>query len=426
MLGKFAFLIHPTEFDDLIACQPPAFDGFDEAQRENWRDWLASWSSRRFEPGVVYHLPAIRSKQGGYAEGWLIACTLTPPQMMRLSLKERRKLINEYIAIAKELEVDILGLGAFTSVITRAGTDIENCGIHITTGNSLTAMASAESLLFAAHNSVLNIGEQTAGVIGAAGSVGRLVCRRLAREVAALVLFGNPGNPKSTLKLEGLGGELYWQILIDLDEPGSRGIGAILLARESREFWTSLVEKYQGENSLDHRALFTEINELFAADNADAPITTTIDLRSKLPSIPLVVTATSQGVSFIDPDDLADHAIVCDAARPPDVRKEVQRERSNVTVYEGGLLYLPEKIRLGKDNVLGFPDGINLACLSETIALAFTRPTRNYSVGFDVPLDEAQYVFDTAVAHGFEIALLDSDGNQAMAVAEDATFSEAA
>ena len=50
----------------------------------------------------------------------------------------------------------------------------------------------------------------------------------------------------------------------------------------------------------------------------------------------------------------------------------------------------------------------------------------NYSVGFDVPLDEAQYVFDTAMAHGFEIALLDSDGNRAVVEARGIALAEAA
>lgn len=408
-LGKFAFLIHPTEFDDLINCQPPAFDFFDAEQEQQWRQWLASWVGKRYEPGVVYHISKIRSKQGGYAEGWLIACPLTPVQMMKLRPAKKKQLIAQYIQIARELNVDILGLGAFTSVITRAGMDLANCGINITTGNSLTAMASAESLLLAAQRRNLDVSQESVGIVGAAGSVGRIVSKRLAGEAGQLVLFGNPKNPKSVEKLETFAGELYRESIYSLTDKKT-GIGKRLFNRQSLGDWLSQLEPYIEDTENNSRQIFTIVNAVFDSAHLKPPVLVSNDLNQHLTQCQLLVSATSQGRAFIDPRQLANQAIVCDAARPPDVRRDVNAQRNNVLVYEGGLINLPENIRFGKDNVIGLPDGINLACLSETIALAFSKPDRNFSVGLDVPLTEAQTVYNTALSHGFEIALLDSDG----------------
>jgi hypothetical protein len=205
-------------------------------------------------------------------------------------------------------------------------------------------------------------------------------------------------------------GQLYRESLLEPhDNP--TGIISQLLERTSLKTWSESFGQYEINNDTSNKALFELVNNIFRKQQLRAPIEVSIDLKNNLQHCGFVVSATSQGHAFIDPTLLADQAIVCDAARPPDVRRDINAKRNNVLVFEGGLLHLPENIRFGKDNVIGLPDGINLACLSETIALAFTRPTRNYSIGLDVPLSEAKYIFDTAMTHGFEIALMDSNGN---------------
>jgi predicted amino acid dehydrogenase len=407
-LGKFVFFVHPTEFDDLVRSQPPAFDYFTPDQKEAWHAWLTSWCAKRYDPGVVYHMPALRSKQGGYAEGWLVSCALTPAQMMRLSPRERNELMADYLAVARDLEPDIVGLGAFTSIITRCGQDIVDCGLNITTGNSLTAMASAESLKIAAALQGMDLTQVKTGVIGASGSVGRLACKKLISTCTDLTLFGNPTNPHALKNLEVLAGELYRDAISRWREAGPVGIGKTLAAGLPNAHW--LPEELMGESAEARRNLYRAVSTYFADLGREAPIKITVDLKTKLPEIGAMISATSQGQAFIDPDYLAPNAIVCDSARPPDVRASVRETRPDVFVYEGGLVKLPQPVRFGVNNCISLPTGINLACLCETIALAMGGERRHYSLGTEVPLAEAEEVYALALAHGFEVSLLDSYG----------------
>jgi predicted amino acid dehydrogenase len=401
-LGKFAFLIHPTSLEDLYASGPKSFSEFTAAQRQKWEAWIASWSQRRYEPGIAYHLPALRSRAGGYAEGWLIAIPLTPNQMMRLKPQDRKQLLDQCVQIAKELEVDMLGLGAFTSIISRSGSDLVGCGVNLTTGNSLTAMVAAESLKIAARQTGKDLARGEVGLIGAAGSVGRLACKRLAAECRRLTLFGNPTNPGSMQKLKALAGELYQDGLTRLFGGAVAGVGGALLP-----YAHSLESAYRA--SLTERSaqslcrLHDAVAELAQASNVASPVTVTIDLERELPRMEFVVSATSQGKAFIDAHVLAHGAVVCDAARPADVVADIRELRPDVFVYEGGLMRLPQPISFGRRNVIGCPPGVNLACLSETMVLAMSGVRRDMSIGAEPSLADAEEVFRLARGHGFEI-----------------------
>jgi hypothetical protein len=70
-------------------------------------------------------------------------------------------------------------------------------------------------------------------------------------------------------------------------------------------------------------------------------------------------------------------------------------------VYEGGVVHLPEDISFGRQNVLGYPSGLNVACLGETIALAMEGATRSYSLGNRIDYAEAVGIYEAALRHGF-------------------------
>ncbi len=402
-LGRYAFLIHPTSLDELHLSAPPCFDHFSAEQRAGWCDWIGSWSARHYEPGIAYHLPAMHSRAGGYVEGWLISVPLTPQQMMRLRPRERAVLMAACVALAKELGADILGLGAFTSIITRNGADLADCGIAITTGNSLTAMAAAESIKLAARRRAPALDEAALGVIGAAGSVGSLACKHLADVCGDLTLFGNPGNPQSLSKLKRLAGEIYQAAARRvLAGEADAGVGAKLLPVRA---WLATLPPalLQRRDAEARSTLYDMITWRCRRAAAPAPISLSVDPQAQLPRMAYLISATSQGKACVAADWLGTGAVVCDVARPADVHAGLHGARADLTVYEGGLLRLPEPVRFGRRNVIGCAAGINLACLSETMTLALSGIRRNYSVGAEPPLADAREVLRLALHHGFEI-----------------------
>lgn len=413
--GSFAFLIHPTDEEVLLDTLPPEIGRLDAAGREAWLRWMRSWFAKMHEPAVVNHQPQIVSHQGGYVEGWLIACPLTPAQMLRLPRPRREQLLDQYLEAARALQVDIVGLGAFTSVISRGGMDIADRGLHLTTGNSLTAVASARTLCQAMEHRGCDPADVRAAVIGAAGSVGRLAAIELATHFGRLDLLGNAQNPSALTALQEVGGEIYGRAIRSAAAGVRSGIAQALsetLLRRLRTLADEAAKVPDAQRLFQHRLLFHQIDETLGEA---APLRLDTDVMATLAHADAVLSATSASRSFIEPHWLRSGSVVCDVARPLDVLQQVRESRSDVWVYEGGLMQLPQDIAFGRQNVLGYPRGINLACLSETITLAMEGAARHYSLGSHASFDEAIGIFDAATAHGFKPHLTLTDAPRPIA-----------
>lgn len=399
--GSFAFLIHPIDESSLLDTLPPEFAQLDTEHRQDWQRWMRSWFSKMYEPAPVYHAESVNSKQGGYSEGWLIACPLTPSQMIRLNRTERAELMQQYLAVARKLNVDIVGLGAFTSIISDGGRDLTDHGLDhglkLTTGNSLTAIASAESALGVAARLQRDVTKASVAVIGAAGSVGRLTAMHFATVARRVFLVGNVRNARALDALREVGGEIYARAIRKYIAGEGSGI-AVALRRLDRAFLETSLRDI-GSDAESYKRLYERIDGSFAA--GEAPLVLTVDIPQALQNTEIVVSASSAGKSFIDPSHFRPGAIVCDTARPLDVLHTVSGCRSDLFVYEGGIVELPEKISFGRQNVLGAPHGRNLACLSETIVLSMEGVDKSYSIGNRIDYDQALWVAETARKHGF-------------------------
>jgi acetylornithine/succinyldiaminopimelate/putrescine aminotransferase/predicted amino acid dehydrogenase len=402
--GSFAFLIHPTDDDVLFQTLPREFTQLDPIRKSSWRSWMESWFKRMYDPAAVYHLPAMRSRLGGYVEGWLVAAPLTPLQMMRLRKEEKAALMAAYIDVARDLRVDITGLGAFTSVISRGGMDLQGQAVHLTTGNSLTAIASAESLRAVTASHGRDFADETVAVIGAAGSIGRLAALHASRFSHRLTLLGNPKNPASLGTLDAIAGEVYRKasrLALLQEDPGLPGL--LLDVLGAAELICLLETVPEGEFASFKSAIE---DRLASGGLRRAPVVVSVDLQSDLGECGVVLSASGAGKSFVEPRLLAPDCIVCDVARPLDVLSEVRDQRNDVFVYEGGLIQLPENISFGAQNVLGYPRGYNLACLSETMVLAMEGARRSHSLGNMIDYDEALAIYDKSRQHGFAFAVL--------------------
>jgi predicted amino acid dehydrogenase len=342
---KFAFVIHPLR-TSLIANDP----------RFRWTRYLP----QRLVEEVAAYIPplylskirGIRSKATGEeTEGLLFTLGTTPRQMMRRPPSFTYRRLIRAARMAERRGARLMGLGAFTSVVGDAGITVaQKATIGITSGNSLTVAATLE----AAKRAVLLMkggrpDHVRAVVIGATGSIGAVCARLLAQAVRDVVLIAPRAERLLALKQQ-----------IEQETPGARVIAA------------TNADAYIGD--------------------ADLVITTTSALTGKV----------------INVDKLKPGAVVCDVARPPDVKEDDARRRPDVLIVESGEIILPGTPDFGFD--IDMPPGTAYACLSETALLAMEGKYEDYTLGRNIEMDRVKEMYRLWQKHGLELAGLRSFG----------------
>lgn len=409
--GTFAFFIHPTCDADLLKTVPGGESAYAPEELTRISQWLATLKRGDHRASAAYYMPAVPSRMGGYVDGWLISSFLNPAEMLRLSPQDKQALLYSYVAAARAKGANVLGLGAFTSVISRAGTAVSQCGIPVTTGNAYTALSSTDSIRQLCRSRGFELSRLRLGVVGAGGSVGRLATLDLAPECGGAVLIG-----RNAASLEALAGELLFQVL--------RQRQPCALLSTLRDCGLHRVHLPANEDTAAKRHFYHRLRTLFerrATGRPPFPIALSTDAGSALPACDLVITATSHGEAFIKPSALAANALVCDVARPSDLTREVVSTRPDLLAFEGGLVRLPAPIRFGGANILGLDTGVSLACLAETVVLTMAQVQHNYSLGGTSSLTEARQVFAWAREHGFTTHLpVTSNQETAYATASNA------
>lgn len=283
----------------------------------------------------------IQSPAGSETEGIFWGAPYTPSQMIKYQP------ISDVIAAAKYCQswgAEIIGLGAYTSIIGDGGFQIANTlDAGITTGNSLTAVAGVNGLLSAAKIMGHHPEDCKAAVIGAGGSVGKTAAKLLAKHVRQILLVGRT-----------------WRDMLIL----------------------------QTEIGIEHGNIKAQRS----------------DLQEALETADLIITVTSATEALdINPTWFRPGAVVCDIARPRDIGRMVAVNRPDVFVFEGGILKVPgEHADLGWD--FGFPPKTTYACMAETIVLSLEGITSDYSLGKNLDFEKVLEIERLANKHGFELA----------------------
>jgi len=333
-MHRFAFVIHPVDVKRDAARKYPIARYLPER-------WVEKLLLRK-EPMVVSRITGVRSLTGAETEGWFIGCPLSPRMMLELPLEVVYDKIVRCGQIAQELGAEIIGLGAFTSVVGDGGITIASrLNIAVTTGNSYTVATAIEAAALGAEKMGIAIEDATVAVVGATGSIGRTCAEALAPQAKAMLLLG-----RDTTRLEPIAEQLR------------------LLARGA--------------------------------------VRVSDDLSRDLPSADVIITVTSAVDAVIYPKDLKSGAVVVDVARPRDVSVRVARERDDVLVIEGGLVEVPGEVDFGFN--FGFPPRMAYACMSETMMLALEGRIESFTLGKEVSLQQVQITQALARKHGFRLA----------------------
>ncbi len=334
MSEPFAFIIHPIDPQRDVSRKYPTLGKLPV--------WLIDFLSLFFPPVYVSEIKGIESQvDGRTAQGWFIACPLTPARMMSLPPQVVYRKIIQTGRYAEKLGAKLLGLGAFTSVIGDGGITIaQNLNIPVTTGDSYTIAIAVRAIHKAAQIMGNPLNEATVAVIGATGAIGSVSAEMLAPDARKMLLIGRR-----------------------------------------------------------HDKLTQVAANVRAAGCQDVTISDKIHL---IKQAHLIITVTSALDTIIEPPHLRQGAVVCDVARPRDISRQVAKQRPDVLVIEGGMVKVPGTVDFGFD--FGFPPQMAYACMAETMALALERRYESFTLGKDIKLSQVLTIDKIAQRHGFTLS----------------------
>lgn len=380
---KFAFLVHPVTDNNLIDFDKGLVQLSSEKLGLIAGDWLAE-----MEPFVVSEA-IIPSKTGASAYCEFIIIPRTANQMLDMDPQESISLVRQGIELAKKRGAQLVGLGAYTSVVSWGGMALRQAGVPLTTGNSYTVVTAYQAIMAAAEGLGVSNGEITAAILGAAGSIGRCLALHLAEKVRNIILLGNPISPEGSLtKLRRVGAEICKHLLTAApNSPLGKSIASIPGCPDSMQD----MDVFLG----------------FVTDNAPLlPITISVNADAQLPKADVVATATSSVSNLIRPDNVKLGAIICDLSRPANVSREIKSRRPDVLVIDGGVVEIWSRPDLGWN--FGFEQGLCYACMAETMLLALEGHLEHTSIGSSINMEDLDLLQKLAEKHGFRLADLRS------------------
>lgn len=360
--GRFGFVIHYTEDEDIFRSDP-SLRQFSDSELDDWKAWV-----KRLGPGFVRQIPDVVSKTGEVASGWLLSVPMLPADMRGKGRNEARQMIAGAVDLAGAEGACRVGLGAFTSIVTRGGETVTGRGVPITSGNTLTTVSAVKAITQLCRRTGLSLQDAHVVVVGASGAIGRLGAMLLARRAGSMTLVGNAKNP----------------------------FAPRLLAKVADEIRLSLAEASQDAAWTPGRLAQSMRNGMEGQG-----LSWTTDLGPALAEADIVLVATSSDTVLVDPTQLRPGTLVCDVARPPNVAS-ADLSGSGVLVFDGGLVSPPSAVDLGPFQTL--PDNIAWGCLSETMLLALSGETGDFSIGSSLSLTGADRLATLAETHGFEPA----------------------
>lgn len=333
-MDTFAFIIHPIDPKRDVSRKFPFLGKHLSVQQINF-------FSTFFPPLYISTIEGIQSAATGKSiQGWFVACPYTPARMLELPEKTVYRKIIQTGQLAERLGAQLLGLGAFTSVVGDAGVTIaRHLKIPVTTGDSYTVAVAIDAVRAAAELMEIVMPNAVAAVVGATGAIGAVAAELIAREVGQLWLIGR--RPDA----------------------------------------------------------LTEVRERAArAGRAEVRIATDL---APLAQADLVLTVTSAVDAVIEPQHLKPGAVVCDVARPRDVSAQVAAQRPDVLVIDGGMVAVPGPVNFNFN--FGFPPGLAYACMAETMALALDGRWESYTLGKQITVPQVLTIAEIAQRHGFRL-----------------------
>jgi acetylornithine/succinyldiaminopimelate/putrescine aminotransferase/predicted amino acid dehydrogenase len=381
---RFAFLMHPLDYGDAVDLDSSLAYLDDPSLKD-----VVRRIAGLVDPFVVSHGRVV-AKTGETIYGEFIALPQTAEQLAAMRKEDAAAYVRCALRLARDRGAEMVGLGAFTSVVTLGGRAATDAGVPVTTGNSYAAVASAE----AACKALILAGNRddrapSTAILGATGAIGRAMALMLVEDVGQLTLVGNPKSSARHVRTR-----LLACAADVVDFVAARHAEGVNFKRDT---FAAEVLNYLPCPREEVVAQFERTNRLVLTQHT----------KSAVRGARLVVTATSTTGTMIGPEDLQPHAVVCDVSLPANVSRQVIESRPDVLVIDGGIIAVPAGSILSQ---FGLGAGLIYACMAETMMLTLAGHLRNTSIGTDLAPETLYLLRSLADRYGFEVARLRSFG----------------
>ncbi|CAN5482505.1 aminotransferase class III-fold pyridoxal phosphate-dependent enzyme [soil metagenome] len=376
--SRVAFLIHTLDARTMME-----FDSSLQRFSEPALRRAARLAELFLKPFVSARTRVVSGGASVYCE--FISIPRLSESLLALSADEAEVEVAAAVELARDRGARLVGLGAYTSVVTQGGTRVTKYGVPVTTGNTYTVITALLGVEYAAAQTGLPLSRAHMVVIGTTGMIGSSLVDAFLGRTARLTLIGNPARPDTTRRrmISHLCATLKGEVHGDTE----------------REDWFA-ADLQAGE--LLRQGQYEELARKLVDHETALPFVCDLDAHDYLADADIVICATSSTEYLVDVTKLKQGCLVLDLSRPSNVDRAALDARPDVLFIDGGVVAFPNAPDLGFD--FGFPLGNGFACMAETIMLGMAGRFAHCSVGIRIDRDTRDMIAGLAKRFGFRLA----------------------
>lgn len=352
-------------------------------------------------PYVITGAKTIISKNGkkvnAYFCGLPFTAEMVRNRMLNGKIEDFEIICNKVIdMLQEEYKCKVIGLGQYTSIITKNGKLVTNPEVLITTGNSYTVGIGLMAVLKEVQK--YNVEEFVLGVIGAGGNICSTYIKCFVPFLSKIIFKGSDSD-NGKLKTLRFARELVRYTLTLLIENTQSDQKGMLQLLKSTTVYKKVVN---GDLNIQDLQLFDKLKEELGEK---MPFEIVDDLYD-LVQCKVTVVATNDPTPFLFSKYFASNSIVYDISVPLNSTEELIHNDKNIKVIMGGIVKLPNNESIPIKGYL-LKNGEAYACISETVLLGLEETETNYSYGSLTPWQIGN-INDIGNKHGFQLAESDT------------------
>lgn len=307
-----------------------------------------------YQQFTVYHTDTLTNADGTTIPVVFLGIPLTSLSFFHLLRRGDRhewvKKIQDAVNLATEKNAKSIGLGQFTSIITKNGMHLYSPHATLTTGNTYTAILAMQAAFQQYKEKKPNGSKSCICVVGARGNIISSIAEEMIQHARKLILvYRHP------LERDNDTWHHYRAFLrkVSGSSPLAKKIMALL-------------------HTIDIDTRFDEI----AAQLCDDIIVTNLLCHKAISKADIIFTGTNDTSALLHKEYVNKGAIIVDISVPSNVCDEIQHDNDYVYI-KGGISALPRyagMMQSLESVILPFGKGECFACMAETFGLAFAMP----------------------------------------------------